>query len=60
MSHFKGVSWNKRAHKWMAGIMKDGRQTHLGCFDDKEKAVRAHDAAGAHLGPGEATELSKL
>ena len=33
-SGVKGVSWNKRAGKWIARVMKDGVHVYLGLFDD--------------------------
>ena len=37
-SGVKGVSWNKRHHKWQACIMIDGKQMHLGLFGTLEEA----------------------
>jgi hypothetical protein len=49
-SHFKGVCWYKRDSKWQARIMIDGKQAHLGYFDDEEEAASAYDMAAARLG----------
>ena len=40
-SGFKGVSFNKPINKWIAHISINGIQTHLGCFDHKEDALKA-------------------
>ena len=44
-SGFVGVYWNKNENKWKAGLKVEGRQIHLGYFDDKMEAVRVRDAA---------------
>ena len=42
-SGFKGVSWNKETDKWRASIMVgDGKQKHLGYFDDPETAYQSY------------------
>lgn len=33
-SGFVGVSWNKQYEKWIANIRVNGKQKHLGLFDD--------------------------
>lgn len=44
-SGYKGVSLNKRAGKWIAYIMVNYHQIHLGYFDTPEEAAHAYDAA---------------
>jgi hypothetical protein len=39
-SRYRGVSWYKKLQKWVAKGVKDGRQIHLGYFDDEEEAYR--------------------
>ena len=43
----KGYSWDKSRGKWRARIKIDGRQTHLGLFDNEEDAHQAYLAAKA-------------
>ena len=50
-SGFKGVTWKEERGKWVAQIFVDGRNRHLGYFDDPEAAhdayiVAARDAFG--------------
>jgi hypothetical protein len=40
-SGVNGVCWNKRARKWRAEIMVDGRRLHLGLFRTLEEAAAA-------------------
>lgn len=44
-SKFKGVTWHKRDRKWQAGIRHNGKQIHLGYFNDDVEAARAYDRA---------------
>lgn len=48
-SAYKGVSWHKPVGKWVAQIQLDGRQHHLGCFDDERDAARAYNEAARRL-----------
>jgi hypothetical protein len=48
-SKFVGVGWNKTDRKWMANIRHDGKQQHLGSFDDEHEAARAVDMAARRL-----------
>lgn len=50
-SGYKGVSWSKHNSKWRAYINKQGKQHHLGYFDDPEEAHivycnKAHELHG--------------
>lgn len=50
-SGFKGVSFNKMADKWEAQIQKDGKNKHLGFFDDPAEAHAAwREAAQKEFG----------
>lgn len=50
-SKFKGVSWHKRDHRWVAKIMADGRRIHLGNFINEFDAAKAYnDAASQYFG----------
>ena len=45
----RGVSWDARQQKWLAGIKVDGRRRTLGWFPEEEDAVRAYDQAAKEL-----------
>lgn len=45
ISGYKCVSWYKRAKKWEAYITVNGKQTHLGLFDEPKDAAKAYNAA---------------
>jgi len=49
MSGYKGVTWHKRHKKWMAQIMKNGKQWCLGYFEDATEAARAYNDAAEKL-----------
>jgi len=38
-SGFKGVSWCKKALKWVVFINLSGKNTRLGCYEDKDEAA---------------------
>ena len=44
-SGIKGVSWRKDRSKWRATIKINGKQTHLGYFNDPLIAARAYNRA---------------
>jgi len=44
-SGFKGVSWDKRALKWLAHVGAHGKAKHLGYFANPIEAAVAYDAA---------------
>jgi len=44
-SEFKGVYWYKRNKKWRAQIRDDGKQYHLGYFQNEASAARAYNRA---------------
>ena len=48
-SGFKGVSWVPKDKRWRAQIWVNGRNRHLGCFDDPAKAHAAYVAAASEL-----------
>ena len=43
-SKYKGVTWCKREKRWYASIKKDGKNKHLGIFDDEIQAAKCWDA----------------
>jgi hypothetical protein len=42
-SKYKGVSWNKRAKKWVTQICFNRRQIWIGSFDVESDAAKAYD-----------------
>ncbi len=44
-SKYKGVCWDKQGRRWIAYIMFNYQQIHLGCFDFEEQAAHAYDTA---------------
>ena len=44
-SQYRGVGWRKNERKWAAKLRFDGRNRHLGSFDDEIDAARAYDTA---------------
>lgn len=51
-SGIKGVSWNKNARKWQAGICRNRKKIHLGLFGEIAEAAAAIEAARAKLDVG--------
>ena len=50
-SQYRGVSWDKAAGKWVAGIGIDGKRKYLGYFDDEDEAAEVARAARARFLP---------
>lgn len=49
-SKYKGVSWHKKARKWRATIgAGNGKQEHLGFYEDPKAAARAYDVRAREL-----------
>ena len=44
-----GVNWSKHNSKWRAYITIDGKRQHLGCFEDKEEAIKCRLKAEIEL-----------
>lgn len=44
-SGYIGVSWFRLRNKWRATVYVDGRQKHLGYYDDPRKAAKAYNKA---------------
>jgi hypothetical protein len=56
-SKYRGVTWEKTWNRWRASIMYDGKQHHLGYFEDEEEVARAYDRA-ARAQHGEKAQLN--
>jgi AP2-like factor (euAP2 lineage) len=51
-SAYRGVTWFKPRQKWRARLKVDGREVHVGYFDDEDEAAREwNKAALVHYGP---------
>lgn len=48
-SGYKGVGWSPQKNKWYAKIVKDGKQIHVGFFDDPVLAAKAYDRKAREL-----------
>lgn len=48
-SGFKGVSFDTKAGKWRAYVIKDGNQMNLGFYDLKEDAAKAYNTKAVEL-----------
>ena len=48
-SGHKGVSWNKKDKKWKAHIKHNYKSYHLGCFINKEDAIKARQKKANEL-----------
>lgn len=44
-SGYKGVTWSRRAGKWMAQISVNGNRFYLGCFDNPITAAKVYKVA---------------
>lgn len=47
-SRYKGVSWYKSTGKFQAKIAVNGKQIHLGYFEDQTEAALVYNAAALH------------
>ena len=49
-SEFQGVSWSKHNHRWRARIKVDGKDEHLGYFENEVEAALKFDEQARGLG----------
>ena len=50
LSGVTGVRWRKQNSKWLASVKVNGKQKHLGYFDDKFEAICARKSANNKYG----------
>ena len=48
-SQYKGVSWNKKAKRWIANIRLNNKVTYLGSYGDEVEAALAYNKAAEKL-----------
>src|SRR5699024_11844646 len=53
-SRYKGVSWDKSRRRWRADIKVNGKQVHLGRFENEEDAAQRYNQAVDELLDGKA------
>lgn len=58
-SGYKGVTWNKDAHKWQAQIKVDYKHIYLGVFEDKVQAAKTYNTAALKY-HGEFAKLNEI
>lgn len=58
-SGYKGVFWHKRANKWMAQLMYNGRSIYLGLHNTKEEAAMRYNEAAIKFF-GEYAKLNEI
>jgi len=49
-SGYTGVHWSKDSNKWLSKIRINGKDTHLGSFDELEDAAEARKEAEVKYG----------
>ena len=59
-STFKGVTFSKARHKWMAKAFVDGKTVYFGLYNTEVAAAKAYDKGVVHLLPQKIINFRKL
>jgi hypothetical protein len=48
-SQYRGVTWNRKTHKWQAQIRVEGRLLYIGSYVDERQAALLYDDVASRL-----------